>query len=198
MNCPHNCGEVCAKRFLAAHKIYACTKRPHNCDYCLLEGTYQDIQDDHLPVCRKYPVECPNECGVAPLERGQLEEHLRECPLAMIECELMELGCEELVQRKDTEKHMQAAQKHLRLSTSYFIKNQRRQDEKIANLQERNLQEDTIAKLQEENEELKQSLVISNNLRQNYGKLEQEIESKSKELSALSSQIDTLTRHMRY
>ncbi len=58
----------------------------------------------------------------------------------MVECELKELGCEGLVQRKDTDKHMeQAAQKHLRLSISYFIKNQRRQDEKIANLQERNL-----------------------------------------------------------
>ena len=61
---------------------------------------------------------------MAPLERGQLEGHLRECPLAMVECELKELGCEEVVQRKDADKHMeQAAQKHLRLSTlltSYF------------------------------------------------------------------------------
>ena len=72
---------------------------------------------------------------MAPLERGQLEGHLRECPLAMVKCELKELGCEEVVQRKDADKHMeQATQKHLKLSTSYFITNQRKQDEEIAKL----------------------------------------------------------------
>ncbi len=45
----------------------------------------------------------------SPIERGQLEEHLRECPLAMVECELKELGCENVVQRKDADKHMEQA-----------------------------------------------------------------------------------------
>ncbi len=139
VDCPYNCGEAFERRFLTVHKTNDCPKRPHSCDYCLLKGTYQEIQDDHLPVCPKYPVECPNECGVTPPERGQLEGHLRECPLAMVECELKELGCEEVVQQKDADKHMeQAAQKHLRLSTSYFIKNQKRQDEAIAKLQKEN------------------------------------------------------------
>ncbi len=125
VDCPYNCGEAIEKRFLTKHKTNDCPKRPHSCEYCGLKGTHQDIQDDHLPVCPKYPVECPNECGVAPLERGQLEGHLRECPLAMVECELKELGCEEVVQRKDADKHMeQAAQKHLRLSISYFIESE--------------------------------------------------------------------------
>ncbi len=136
VDCPYNCGEAIKRSYLDIHEVFKCPKRPHNCDYCLLKGTYQEIQDDHLPVCPKYPVDCPNECGVAPLERDQLEEHLRQCPLAMVKCELKELGCEELVQRKDADKHMeQAAQKHLRLSTSYFIKNQRKQDETIIRLQ---------------------------------------------------------------
>ncbi|XP_064385532.1 TNF receptor-associated factor 5-like [Halichondria panicea] len=188
VDCQYNCGEAIERRFLSKHTTNDCPKRPHSCNYCLIEGTYQEIQDDHLPVCSKYLVECPNECRVALLERGQLERHLRECPLAMVECELKELGCEEVVQRKDADKHMeQAAQKHLRLSTSYFIKNQKRQDEKIANLQE-----DINAKLREKNEEL----IIIDNLRQRYGKLEEELESKSKELLDLSSQIDTLTQHV--
>ncbi|XP_064384099.1 TNF receptor-associated factor 4-like [Halichondria panicea] len=119
VDCQYNCGEVYMRRFLTEHKTNDCLKRPHSCDYCLLEGTYQEIQDDHLPVCPKYLVECPNECGVAPPDRCQLDGHLRECPLAMVECELKELGCEDVVQQKDADKHMeQAAQKHLRLSTS--------------------------------------------------------------------------------
>ena len=137
VDCPYNCGEAIERRFLGIHEVFKCPKRPYNCEYCNLEGTYQDIQEDHLPVCPKYPVECPNECGVAPLERGQLEEHLRECPLAMVECELKELGCEELVQRKDADKHMeQAAPTHLRLMASHYLKSQRRQDEKNIRLQE--------------------------------------------------------------
>ena len=136
VDCPYNCGEAIERRFLGIHEVLKCPKRPHSCDYCLLEGTYQDVQDFHLPVCPKYPVECPNECGVAPLERGQLEGHLRECPLAMVECELKELGCEEVVQRKDADKHMDhAAQKHMRLMASHYLKSQRRQDEKIIRLQ---------------------------------------------------------------
>ncbi len=167
----YSCGEAIERRFLGIHEALKCPKRPHSCDYCLLKGTYQEIQDDHLPVCPKYPVACPNECGVAPLERGQLEGHLRECPLAMVECELKELGCEEVVQRKDVDKHMeQAAQKHLKLSTNYFITNQRKQDEEIAKLRKEYI-EKTI-------------------------KLNQELESKSKELSDLSSQVDTLTQHV--
>ncbi|XP_064385533.1 TNF receptor-associated factor 4-like [Halichondria panicea] len=182
VDCQYNCGESVERRFLTKHTTNDCPKRPHSCDYCLLEGTYQEIQDDHLPVCSKYPVACPNECGVAPPERGQLEGHLRECPLIMVECELKELGCEEVVQRKDADKHMeQAAQKHLRLSTSYFINNQKRQDE-------------AIAKLQNENEKLRSELKQS--FKEQQIELVTEIQSKSKELSVLSSQVDTLTRYV--
>ncbi len=202
VDCPYNCGEACVRRFLAVHKIYACPKRPHSCKYCQLEGTYKYIHD-HLSVCPKYPVECPNECGVAPIERGQLEGHLRECPLAMVECELKELGCEEVVQRKDADKHMeQAAQTHLRLMASHYLKSQRRQDEMIAKLQEEN--EKLRIELKEPFEEKQRASKFStaqdkemSRFRQKiYGKATQEIEPKSKELSALSSQIDILTRHV--
>ncbi len=124
-------------------------------------------------------------------------------------CELKELGCEEVVQRKDANKHMeQATQKHLRLSTSYFIVNQKSQNEKVI------MQGEAIAKLQEENEklhiELKQSFekqqrelsAVANKheaivrLRQECEELKKDLDCKSKKLSALSSQIDILTRHV--
>ncbi len=178
VDCPYNCRKHIPRRFLTEHKTNDCPRRPHSCEYCQLEVTYQEIQDNHLPVCPKYPVECPNKCGVAPPERRQLEGHLRECPRAMAECELKELGCEEVVQRKDSDKHMeQAAQKHMRLMASHYLKSQRTQTK-------------DIIKLTKENEELKQSL------QHEYGKLELELESKSKELSALSSQMDILTQHV--
>ena len=65
----------------------------------------QEIQGNHLPVCPKYPVSCLNKCGVSPLKRDQLEDHLRECPLQLVECELREIGCEEMVKRGPGQTH---------------------------------------------------------------------------------------------
>ncbi len=155
-NCSYNCGVARLRLYLKTHQRIACPNRPHSCKHCQLEGTYQDIENNHVPVCPKYPVTCPNECEVSSLQRDQLEQHLGECPLAMVECELGEVGCEEKLQRKDLDKHMEeAAKKHLTLSTSYFMKNQRRQDEEIA-------------KLRKENESLRRDLTVTDDLLKEY------------------------------
>ncbi len=122
VNCSNNCGKSMIRIHLKVHKT-TCPKRPHSCEYCQLKQTYRDIQENHIPVCLKYPVICPNECEVSSLLRDQLEEHLTECPLAMVDCELREVGCKEKLQRKDLDRHMEEAiRKHLTLSTSYIKK----------------------------------------------------------------------------
>ncbi len=122
VDCPNNCGVTIQRGNLADHRANHCPKRPHSCEYCQLKGTYHNIQEDHLLVCPKYPVPCPHECSVAPLERDQLEHHMAKCPLAVVECELREVGCEEKVQRKDLDRHMEeAARKHLQLMTTFCI-----------------------------------------------------------------------------
>ena len=112
INCPNKCGRAFQRRLQAEHMKYACSKRPYNCQYCHIKSTYQEIHNNHLPVCPKYPVPCPNECGVSPLERDQLEDHLRECPLQLVECELR---CEEMVKRKDLGIHTQLQRENERL-----------------------------------------------------------------------------------
>ena len=142
VNCSNNCGLVIQRQYLEVHRFLDCPKRRYNCEYCNLSGTYKDIQDNHLPVCPKYPVLCPNQCGVSPLERDQLEDHLRECPLQLVECELREMGCEEMVKQKDLVRHMEeGTQKHLTLMASKYLK-----------LNER------ITKLERENEGLRKEL----------------------------------------
>ncbi len=93
--CSYNCRKITMKLHIEDHEANCCPKRPHSCEYCQLKGTYQDIQEDHVPVCPKYPVTCPNKCREGPVEREQLKQHLEECYLAMVECELKEVGCEE-------------------------------------------------------------------------------------------------------
>ena len=67
VNCPHNCGLAIQRQLLAKHQTNDCPERLCSCQYCHLEGTYKEIQDNHLPVCPKHPVSCPNQCRVSPL-----------------------------------------------------------------------------------------------------------------------------------
>ena len=139
VNCSYNCGEAMFRLHLKQHQSKHCPNRPHSCKHCQLEGTYHDIEENHIPVCPKYPVTCPNECKVSSLQRDQLEEHLRECPLAMVECERREVGCEEKLQRKDLDRHMEeAAWTHLTLSTNYLMKNLAIQAKEIAEFRQEN------------------------------------------------------------
>ena len=141
VNCPNKCGLVIQRQLLATHQANNCLNRPHSCQYCQLKASYQEIQDNHLPVCPKYPVTCLNQCGVSPLERDQLEDHLRECPLQLVECELREIRCEEMVKREDLVRHMdEGTQKHLTLMASKYLKTQA-----------------SATKLERENEDLKKS-----------------------------------------
>ena len=182
VNCSYNCGETIKRLFLTNHKTAFCPNRPHSCKHCQLEGTYQDIKENHIPVCPKYPVTCPNECEVSSLLRDQLEEHLRECPLAMVECELRKVGCEEKPQRKDLDRHMEeAARKHLTLSTNYFMKNQK-------------LLANEIIKLKQDNEKLRKDLYQS--LQQHQSEQEVTKNHYEKELSFLAKQIQSFKNLM--
>ena len=176
VSCPNNCRQTFQRRVAELHEIFECPKRPHTCQYCNARGTYQEIQDDHLPVCPKYPVPCPNECGVSPLERDQLEDHLRECPLQLVECELREMGCEEMVKRKDLARHMEeGAQKHLTVMASKYLKTQAEMYECFVMLE---------TKLEQENEGLKKELKITTT-------------QKDKEISDLKGQLELFRQHLR-
>ncbi len=145
-DCSYNCSQMMMKLQLEDHEANYCLKRSHSCEHCQLKGTYEDIQEDHVPVCPNYPVTCPNECEATSLLRAQLKQHLEECPLAMVECELREVGCEEIVQRKDMDRHMEkAAQKYLINIINQLFFN----ESKVTSYNE-------VNKLQHENEKLRQ------------------------------------------
>ena len=160
VNCPNNCGLPIKRQLLANHQANECPRRPYNCQYCQLRATYKEIKNNHLPVCPKYPVSCPNQCGVSPLVRDQLEDHFRECPLQLVECELKEMGCEEMVKREDLVRHMEeGAQKHLTLMASKYLKTQANVQERITNLEREN--EDLKKKLIETQSELREQRAVT-------------------------------------
>ena len=112
VDCPYSCGERVQRRDLEEHKSQHCPLRPFTCQYCNHEATYQDVTKDHWPVCEKYPLPCPNECGEEEIERRHLKGHLEQsCPLEVIggaaRPELTDSGTEVELQRRLMAAHME-------------------------------------------------------------------------------------------
>ena len=107
VECSRSCGERVQRRNLEEHKSQNCVLRPFTCQYCNHEATYREVTKEHWPVCEKYPLPCPNECGEEEMERQHLKIHLEQtCPLEVIKCELNYAGCGAQLQRRLMSAHM--------------------------------------------------------------------------------------------
>ena len=118
VDCPYSCGERVQRRCLEEHKSQHCPLRPFTCQYCNHEATYQKVTKEHWPVCEKYPLPCPNECGEEEIERQHLKGHLEQtCPLEVIQCEYSYAGCGAQLQRCLMSAHMkECTEVHLSLA----------------------------------------------------------------------------------
>ena len=95
------------------HHVSSCPKRPWECEHCDFKATYE-VYGDHVPLCTKYPIPCPNQCEIVTVPRSNLEKHLSECPLQLVECEFSQAGCKEKVPRRDLVSHVREnVQQHL-------------------------------------------------------------------------------------
>ena len=105
LDCKH-CGECFQRRELVYHETSVCSQRPYSCEYCRgFKSTFEDVTSNHLSVCPDRPVPCSNGCGSSPLLK-LLKDHLKECPLEVIECAFSYAGCNEKLLRKDMPEHI--------------------------------------------------------------------------------------------
>ena len=106
VSCIHGCGGRLQRRSLTEHHNI-CPSRPFSCEHCSHSSTYQDVVDNHLPVCGSHPVPCPNGCGSSSLILQHLGDHLhQDCPLQKINCEFQFTGCTAKVHRRDLAAHL--------------------------------------------------------------------------------------------
>ncbi len=113
VTCPNKCGETCQRRLMGSHLSSSCMKRPFTCKYCKFWCTF-DVVCKHYGQCTKFPLLCPNKCEVESVERGKMTEHLSECPLQLVDCELAHAGCSEKIERNKLREHMKDnVQQHL-------------------------------------------------------------------------------------
>ena len=164
VRCPHKrngCEWVGELGNLDQHSS-SCPKRPWQCKHCDFLGTYDVGTSDHLPNCTKYPEPCPSQCEIGTVPCCDMEKHLTQCPLQLVECEFAQAGCQVRVPRRDLARHVEeGGQRHL-LSMSLLNLSLTRdlhqkmaeKDQQIAELQEQ-LQKQS-SKLEKQIEDLQE------------------------------------------
>ena len=164
VHCPNKSGGCEWKgevRGLKQH-IESCLKRQWTCQYCGLSSTY-DTEMDHGMSCARYPTVCPNQCDVGTLPRCKVEEHISVCPLEMVTCGFVDIGCKVKTTRQDLKRHMEESQQehllsatilNLRLTKETIAEKDRQLAEKDRLLAQKDEQ---VCELQKQLEELQSS-----------------------------------------
>ena len=103
------CETECDKcKTIVKHKLlhsHLDTECPCYCPYCDITAEREVISSNHKEKCSKFPITCPNNCGLDDIPRDHMDDHKKVCPLEMIQCEFHDVGCEATFLRKDEETH---------------------------------------------------------------------------------------------
>jgi homogentisate solanesyltransferase len=116
------CGKKMLQSQLESHQRF-CKYRTFECKFCRKASTYCAITGEtqtdtkqaqippakgHYAECPEYPLFCKNKCHSKAIKRAEMEQHLEECPLELVQCPHWDEGCKEMVRRKDMKKHMKS------------------------------------------------------------------------------------------
>ena len=102
MPCPSNCGMILKRQCIQSHLAKDC---PCHCQYCGYTGHKMEIAIRHKKHCSQYPMPCPNDCEVGVVPSVGMAAHRKVCPLEIITCEYLEIGCNVRLPRRDIENH---------------------------------------------------------------------------------------------
>ena len=188
--CNHKCGGVFSRHMLANHQGEECPKRPYSCDYCQeYASTFEDVVNNHWPLCKCYPLSCPNQCTPYAFERQHFEDHLsNDCPLTVVNCDFQYAGCEVQLPRKDMPAHLQENFTHVSLLAAInqkLAEKLLKKDEEISKLSQE--LKETVAKLDKKEREHQQQL--EQEISQRVRELRQEIDRNSEEKAATTQEI---------
>lgn len=140
LECVYGCGTHFLRASVAEHQTEWCPQRPYCCDYCRnYNSIHADVVFRHWPVCKAYPLSCPNQCTVYAIERQDLDKHLdTECPLKVVECDFQHAGCEVYLPREEMPSHLSECSVHhttlLGFQNQRLIEELAEKDEEIAKL----------------------------------------------------------------
>ena len=105
------CVQPFQRRYVQAHQADDCPKRPYACQHCnkyaaTFKATYEEVTQNHWPVCPFFPLSCPNNCELV-LQRQEVEHHMsRDCPLTLVLCDFHVVGCQARLTKRDMPSHI--------------------------------------------------------------------------------------------
>ena len=101
------CKEVLQRQLIKEYESDQCPQRPFLCVHCVkYKSSFQDVNDNHVPVCPEKLITCPNKCGIK-LHRNRIEDHLLNvCALNKVNCTYHSVGCKVQVRCKDLPAHI--------------------------------------------------------------------------------------------
>jgi len=100
--CSNQCGTTFERWCLLEH-TQTCPRRTVDCQHCGVAGEYQFIEGNHKETCPKFPLSCPNSCGVGEIFRKDVENHRNICPLEKVTCSK---ECGIVLQRQSLSSHI--------------------------------------------------------------------------------------------
>ncbi len=115
--CTNDCGLKMLRKEIENHIARKCPKRKVKCQYCKEESFYKEITTKgHLDKCLFFPLDCPNNCWHGKIQRKDLMDHQKECPLEPVKCPFFDAGCKHEMPRKELTAHKASnAASHLEL-----------------------------------------------------------------------------------
>ena len=126
IHCFFKCGGQFQRHYINEHQFTHCNKRPFSCEHCHnYDANYDDVTQNHWPVCGSFPLHCPNQCGVE-LPRQKIDNHIdNKCPLKIIHCSFLQVGCKVKLPRKDMPEHLsESLLTHMSLLAASYAKQQ--------------------------------------------------------------------------
>ena len=100
------CEEAFHRREIEKHMREQCPKRPASCPHCENYESYFSDVANHVDVCPRVSISCPNECGVF-IERQYLDHHLkRGCQCLKDDCDFKYAGCMVRLPSEEMQAHL--------------------------------------------------------------------------------------------
>jgi len=125
------------RKDLEEHITALCEWRIVECGHCS-EAYPKCLDEKHLEICKKLPVECPDGCGSIVVREKISDHSSKDCPLTEIFCPYSEMGCNKKIERQLLETHLEsAARLHLDLACVKLHRTQEEFKETTRKLEEK-------------------------------------------------------------
>lgn len=190
-----DCEDKMQRRFLDKHSTSECRERIVQCAYCNGEFAFWCLELHEDEDCTRFPLECPQQCGVQDIPREEVESHVEdECLMTLVVCPYKGAGCTYQDKRVNLKAHVEEYSEY-HLSKTWSELQNTKQELLDVTCEMKKIEEvkNRVETLQSEKDDMEMSLQRNkeeiSDLKLSEKKLEVENMSLSKEVNELGRQL---------